>query len=97
MTRELILKGPHACIYWVDMETSQHWEVQINLAIPRSKEYHQPKDEDFGVWAWTSYTLLRAEAIAREIEAGTRGVRTMQEAPDMEGPTRVWRRPNQAE
>lgn len=57
---------PRADVFevWID----QAWTVG-----PRKGQVMEPKDEDFGVWAWSAYTLEQAEAIADEIEAGLRG------------------------
>jgi len=57
------------------------YEVWMNLELPRSGgAFIEPKDEDFGVWAWTAYTIDKAERIAHEIETGKRGVTPMVEA-----------------
>ena len=57
------------------------YEVCMNLELPRSGgEFIEPKDEDFGVWAWSAYTLEKAERIAEEIESGKRAITPMVEA-----------------
>lgn len=53
----------------------------MNLDLPRQRGvFLEPKDEDFGVWAWSAYTLDRAERIAQEIETGRRNVTPMVES-----------------
>ncbi len=57
------------------------YEVWMNLELPRSGgRFIEPKDEDFGVWAWSAYTLEKAERIAQEIETGKRTITPMVEA-----------------
>lgn len=61
---------------------SGEYEVWMNLDLPRQRGvFLEPKDEDFGVWAWSAYTLERAERIAQEIETGVRKITPMVESP----------------
>ena len=40
-------------------------------------EIIEPRDEDFGVWAWSAYDLEKALRIANEIETGLKPIRQM--------------------
>lgn len=71
--RTLKTKLAHSSIYAV----GDYFEVQFNL--DRKGVTIDPKDEDFGVWAWTAYTLEKAERIANEIETGARKISPMLE------------------
>ena len=51
-------------------------EVFIRIS---DKRFFEPRDENFGVWAWSAYTMERAEEIFEEITTGERTVTPMTE------------------
>lgn len=67
MENQTLVKKLKLCSIY---ERHGNFEVQFN--IERKGILIQPKDEDFGVWAWNSWSLERAEQIAQEIESGKR-------------------------
>jgi len=54
------------------------YEVWMKLDAP-SGSLIQPSDEDFGVWAWSAYTLDRAYSIFDSITDGSRKITPMVE------------------
>lgn len=52
----------------------RHGNFEVQFDIYRKDVLIEPKDEDFGVWAWNSWSLERAEQIAGEIETGKRKI-----------------------
>ena len=55
------------------------YEIVMNRKFTAKSRAGQPiplTDEDFGYWAWTAYTLEKAERIYQEIVNGTRGMRS---------------------
>lgn len=73
---KLIKQNEKALMYQIP---SGEFEVWIRLEHVRTKETLTPSDEDFGVWAWSCYTLKRANEIFDEITSGRRGVTPMVE------------------
>jgi hypothetical protein len=58
---------------------SGEFEIWIRL---KSMAVIEPKDSDFGVWAWSVYTRKRADLIFGEITTGKRTINPMSEATD---------------
>ena len=67
-------------IIWKVNDYPGDFEVWMKLD-DRKGGYIEPKDEDFGVWAWVSYTLFTAEKIFEEITTGKRTIRPMVDEP----------------
>ena len=81
--RELITENDKALIWKVSFETSHFFEVWIKIIGNHGKFKGQilnPADEDFGVWAWSCYTLESATKCFNEISEGTRQITPMIEA-----------------
>lgn len=55
-----IKKSEHAYIYQVDTEVSAHYEVFFRKENTHFGCVSYPKDNSFGVWAWTKTTLDQA-------------------------------------
>ncbi len=66
----------------VMLKTDSFFEVWIKLKQWDKKSKYQfqfPTDEDFGVWAWATFSIQRAETIFQEITQETRKVTPMVE------------------
>lgn len=64
---------------------ANHFEVWMRMERTVGKDKGkliEPKDEDFGVWAWNYYSLPRAERCFDEITTGKRGIRPMVEVSE---------------
>jgi hypothetical protein len=68
---------------FADMKGSHFFEVWIKIIVNHGNFKGQilnPKDEDFGVWAWCFYSEERARKCFDEITEGTRQIQPMVEA-----------------
>lgn len=60
----------------------RNFEVWMKLPYTvgaKKGQFMEPKDEDFGVWAWAHASLAGAEKCFDEITTGKRGIRPMVE------------------
>lgn len=73
-----ILKENDKAIIWKVNDYPGDYEIWMKLD-DRKGGYVHPKDEDFGVWAWVSYTLSAAERIFNDITSGKRVIKPMVE------------------
>lgn len=60
----------------IQIETGEY-EVS-HILRNRAGIIQEPKDEDFGVWAWTAYDWDKAVKIKDLIESGGRPIRSME-------------------
>ena len=64
--------------YIVQVPTGEY-EVVIKRTIPGRYSHGKimvPQDEDFGHWAWATYTFQKARIIFNEISSGERMIRS---------------------
>jgi hypothetical protein len=59
------------------------YETWIKIRSSRTGQLYEPADSDFGLWAWSHYSLERAKEVFEQITSGVRTVRVMQEAPEV--------------
>lgn len=78
--KEIIRQSEKAIVYKMG---ESHFEVWIKIIHTVGKlrgEMIEPKDEDFGVFAWNYYTEKRAMKCFYEIETGKRTITPMVES-----------------
>ena len=74
--RTLISESEKAIVWQIGSD----FEVWMKLPRTVGKDKGttiEPKDEDFGVWAWSAYSLEKAMIIANDINTGARTIRPM--------------------
>lgn len=67
------------------IKVGEDYEVWIRMdkTVGKDKgELIKPKDEDFGVWAWSFYSIESALKCFDEITTGKRGIRPMLEVTE---------------
>lgn len=76
---KLIQENLSAIIYQIPSGEFEIWIKMKYTTGYRKGSLICPRDEDFGVWAWTTYNMERAIKIYQEITDGIRTIRPMVE------------------
>ncbi len=84
--RTLLKENDKAILWQVSSEggtkTFEVWMKLFYTVGAKKGELIEPTDEDFGVKAWQTYGLQKANRIFDEITAGERTIRPMTEASE---------------